>query len=102
MDARKNKLLSKGKTKMVESNDKHAYSEATFNQDEASPNPSETSPEPEASSSLDEASSGPDKVISNPDMGMDLAPEWAEYEEEEGFNHDKILEGINHSEKFEY
>ena len=85
---------------MVESNDKHAYGEATFSQDEASPNPSETSPEPEASSSLDEASSGRDKVISNPDIRMDLVPDWAEYEEEKGFDYDEIPEGINHSEKF--
>ena len=100
VDARKNKLLSKGKAKMVESNDKRAYGEATFSQDEASPNQKETSPEPEANSSLDEASSGPNEVISNPNMGMDLAPEWAEYEEKEGFDHDEIPEGINHSKKF--
>ncbi len=58
------------------------------------------SPEPEASSSLDEANSGPDEVTSDPDMGMDLAPEWAEHEEDYNSDQDKMPEGINHSEKF--
>ena len=82
---------------MVKSNDKHAFDEATFSQDEASLSPSEAGPEPEASSSLGEANSGPDDVTSDLDMRIDLAPEWAEFEEGAGSDHDEIPEGIDYT-----
>lgn len=65
----------------------------------ASPEP-KVNPEFEVSPSLDKASPGPDEVSPDPDMGMDLSPEWAEYKEEAGSDHDEIPEGINHSKKY--
>lgn len=100
VNTRKNKLLNKDKAKMIEFNDKYTYNEATYSQDKASPDLSETSLEPEANFSLDEFNSGLDKVISNSDMRMDLAPKLAQYDEKEGFDHDKIPERINHSKNF--
>ena len=101
MNARKNKVLSKGKTKMVKPNNQRhkTYDKANHNSDEASPKP-EASPGLEASSDLDEASPSPEEVTLDPDMRIDLAPEWAEYEEEYSSDQVEIPEGINHSEKF--
>ncbi len=89
MNARKNKVLSKGKTKMVEPNNERdkTYNEASLNPDEASLGP-------------DEASPGPNEATPGPDVGMDLEPDWAENEEEEGSDHDEIPEGIDHCEDF--
>ncbi len=76
MRARKNKVLGKGKTRIVEPND------------QANPDPDTASPEPEACPSLEaspapeKASPSPEEVTPDPDIGMDLAPEWAEYEED--------------------
>ena len=83
MSARKNKVLSKSKAKMVEPNNERdkAY-------DEASPSP-------------DEASPGPAEAGLNSDMGRDLEPEsWAENEEGESSDQDEILEGIDYTKEF--
>ncbi len=69
MRARKNKVLSKSKTRIVEPNDK------------ANPDPDKASPEPEACPSLEaspapeEVSPSPEEVTPDPDIEIDLAPE---------------------------
>lgn len=71
MHACKNKILSKSNTKMFEPN----------NTQDKMPNKS---------------SSSPDKITPSPGMGIDLAPEWVEYKEEKGSDHNEIPKRINH------
>ncbi len=91
MRAQKNKVLSKGKTRIVGSNDK-----VNPDLDKASPEP-EACPSLEASPVPEEASPSPEEVTADPDIGIDLTPEWAEYEENYSSDQDEMPEGINHS-----
>ena len=101
MNARKNKVLSKSKTKMVQPNNQQdkTYDKANHNSDEASPE-LEASPGLKTSSDLDEASPSPEEITLDSDIRMNLAPEWAKYEEKYNSDQIKMPEQINYSEKF--
>ncbi len=74
MYARKNKVLSKVKIRIVEpDNIQDKTPDEVIIEPKANSEPNVGS-EPEASSSLGKASPSPDNIIPDPDMGMDLKP----------------------------
>ncbi len=93
MRARKNKVLSKGKTRIVKPNNK-----ANSDPEKASSEP-EGCPSLEASPAAEETSPSPEKVTLNPDIGIDLASECAKYEKDYSSDQDRIPEKINHSKR---
>ena len=101
MRARKNKVVSKGKTRIVEPDNIQDKMPDEVNSKPKANSEPDVGSELEASSSLSEASPNQDNITPDLDMGMDLEPEsWVENKEDYSFDQDEMPEGINHSEKY--
>lgn len=101
MFTQKNKVLSKGKTNLVEyNNTKNKTSNGDNSELKCNIKP-EVATDPEVSSNLGKATPSLDNIIFVPDMEMDLEPKsWVENEKDYSSNQDKMSKRINHLKKY--